>query len=387
MNEIKAEIVADSLSPQGDRLTSLLITFPRIILAEVNTHRMLSKNTSSSRAIPFNKMVEAIQENPFIPIAWQKEHKGMQGTEYITDQKVIDFKTGVWLQARNEAIKRAEELNSNLIKCRSIDDCEKIEGTGVTKQLCNRLLEPFMWTTMLITGSKEGWDNFFELRCPQYQMWDKKEIYKSRKEAIKNIIADGNRVEAMKWDYLRWSEFNKGQAEIHMMALAEAVYDSMNESTPKQLHAGEWHIPFEDKIDSYELNEYLDEYDIHESWLELYKVKISTAMAARTSYTIVGDEKGIDYSKMIGLHDRLIAQNPPHSSPMEHCARAMTDEEYFCYHKGIVEGEFDSHTEIGSFFRILEEPKFMKDKRNGWCRNLKGFIQYRHLVENNLNQN
>ena len=74
---IKAEVVADSLSPQGDRLTSLLITFPRIILAEVNTHRMLSKNTSSSRAIPFNKMVEVVQNNPFIPIAWQKEHKGM----------------------------------------------------------------------------------------------------------------------------------------------------------------------------------------------------------------------------------------------------------------------------------------------------------------------
>ncbi len=69
---IKAEVVADSLSPQRDRLTSLLVTFPRIILAEVNTHRMLSKNTSSSRAIPFNKMVEVVQNDPFIPIAWQK---------------------------------------------------------------------------------------------------------------------------------------------------------------------------------------------------------------------------------------------------------------------------------------------------------------------------
>ena len=70
---IKAEIVAHSLSPQGDELISVLCTFPRIILAEVNTHRMLSKNTSSSRAIPFKKMVESVQNNPFIPIAWQKE--------------------------------------------------------------------------------------------------------------------------------------------------------------------------------------------------------------------------------------------------------------------------------------------------------------------------
>ena len=68
--KISATIVADSVNQQGDRLTSLLITFPRILLSEINTHRMLSKNTSSSRAIPFKKMVEAIENDPFIPIAW-----------------------------------------------------------------------------------------------------------------------------------------------------------------------------------------------------------------------------------------------------------------------------------------------------------------------------
>ena len=71
--EINAEIVGHSLSPQGDELISVLCTFPRILLSEINTHRMLSKNTSSSRAIPFNKMVETVENDPFIPIAWQKE--------------------------------------------------------------------------------------------------------------------------------------------------------------------------------------------------------------------------------------------------------------------------------------------------------------------------
>ena len=66
--KISAEIVADSLDERGNRITSLLITFPRIILSEINTHRMLSKNTSSSRAIPFKKMVEAVHNDPFIPI-------------------------------------------------------------------------------------------------------------------------------------------------------------------------------------------------------------------------------------------------------------------------------------------------------------------------------
>ena len=104
MTKISATIVADSINVQGDRLTSVLVTMPRIILSEMNTHRMLSKNTSSSRAIPFNKMVETIKEDPFIPIAWQKEHKGMQGTEYHEDTyKLVEG----WLTARNSAIQIA----------------------------------------------------------------------------------------------------------------------------------------------------------------------------------------------------------------------------------------------------------------------------------------
>ena len=169
---IKAEIVAHSINEQGDELISVLATFPRIILAEVNTHRMLSKNTSSSRAIPFNKMVESVKNDPFIPIAWQKEHKGMQGSEYITDEYNLKTCIADWLEARNAAVESATNLSKGFNK--------KDEGgnwiitkpedfvEGVTKQLCNRLLEPFMWTTMLITGPKSGWDNFFNLRCPTY---------------------------------------------------------------------------------------------------------------------------------------------------------------------------------------------------------------------------
>ena len=89
--KIKAEIVGHSLSPQGDELISVLCTFPRIILAEVNTHRMLSKNTSSSRAIPFKKMVESVQNNPFIPIAWQKHIKVCKDLNIILMILLLDM--------------------------------------------------------------------------------------------------------------------------------------------------------------------------------------------------------------------------------------------------------------------------------------------------------
>ena len=165
--KISAKIVADSISPQGDRLISVLCTFPRIILAEVNTHRMLSKNTSSSIAIPFKKMVESVQNDPFTPIAWQSKHSGMQGSEYLTGSSEIKLLENKWLEARDLAVQQATLL----------------ENSNVTKQLCNRLLEPFMWTTMLITGSKEGWDKFFNLRCPSYNLIGFGiEYVKSRKE-------------------------------------------------------------------------------------------------------------------------------------------------------------------------------------------------------------
>ena len=125
---------------------------------------MLSKNTSSSRAIPFNKMVESIQNDPFIPIAWQKEHKGMQGTEYLVD-RAADLRNQQWLIARDNAVEMATALSLPVNNFGG-----NLVSEPATKQLANRLLEPFMWTTMLITGSRQGWDNFFNLRNPVYEI-------------------------------------------------------------------------------------------------------------------------------------------------------------------------------------------------------------------------
>ena len=264
MKKIEAKIIADSINKQGNRITTFLLTYPRFIHSELMTHRMFSRNSASSRAIPFEKMIRMVEEDPFIPIAWQKHHSGMQGNEYITDKKIIDFKKGVWLNSRNKAIQSAEELYYNVSRATSISDVIELEGTGVTKQLCNRLLEPFMWTTMLITGSKEGWDNFFSLRLPEYHLKGIPTVDealslssetitlvgKSKKELLKEINQiDNDSYTGFKtiinnYTDLDWLQINKGQAEIHMMALAEAIYDEYQNSVPLQLKENQWHIPF-----------------------------------------------------------------------------------------------------------------------------------------------
>lgn len=347
----QCKIVADSISPQGHRITSLLVTYPRIVHAEFLRHRMLSRNSASSRAIPFEKMVKMVEEDPFIPIAWQKDHKGMQGTEYW-DKEESDKMNLEWLQARNKAIYQARMLHY----------------AGVTKQLCNRLLEPFMWHTELITATE--WNNFFELRCPKYGNAEQG-YYRSKKDALKYL--QNKRVDIsnlLTSTNIEWQSINISQAEIHIQAIAEMIWDTMNESTPKQLESGQWHIPFGDQMnDEYiqeELTEELPRFEQrYRSFIEA-KLKIATARCARLSYMTFDGE--IDYEKDIQLHDRLLKSG--HFSCFEHCARAMTSYEYETYTKGrlmLDEGGSLEATSPGLF---------------GWCNNFREWIPYRYLIEN-----
>lgn len=382
--KIQAQVVADSLNPQGDRLTSLLVTFPRFILAELNTHRILSKNSASSRAIPTHKLLKMVEENPFIPIAWQKEHKGMQGTEYFTAPLYINTQKGNWLKARDHAVVQATYMRES----------------GVTKQLCNRLLEPFMWHTVLISGTE--WENFFSLRCPQYFIPDvddnpdlHNKLFKSKKDLINTLSKttygnyEGSIDQFKSMDIVDQLIYNKGQAEIHMMALAEVMWDVMNESTPKQLQAGEWHIPFGDKISIGGIASAMSDYSkpLHEIMSENYLdylVKISTAMAARTSYTVVGDEKEVSYERLVSIHDKMAIQVPFHASPFEHCAKAMGNSEYLSFVKGELEvDEFINEDDTKEGFTAFYEGQNCSNNSTGWCRNYRGFIQYRHILEQN----
>jgi len=287
MNRIKAEIIADSLNEYGQRITTFVLEFPRIVLAEFNTHRMLSRNSASSRAIPFKTMVEKVTNEPFIPIGWQKEHKGMQGNEYHDGPILPRQLDQEWLIARDSAVLMAKLIHDR----------------DVSKQVCNRLLEPFLYHKCICTATE--WENFFALRA-------------------------------------------EGSAEIHIQDLAYKMLDAYNVSTPKQLKAGEWHIPFGDKINLPPTIPIDEGYTLDEG-VAIRKVKIATARCARVSY--LNFEGKDDYTADIKLHDTLLKSG--HMSPFEHCAKAMD------------ESDRDS-----SFYN------------NYFCGNFKGFVQYRKTIEN-----
>jgi thymidylate synthase ThyX len=366
MTQINAKIIADSKNEFGNRITTMVVTFPRFILAELNTHRMMSRNSASSRAIPFEKMIESVQNNPFIPIAWQKDHKGMQGIEYITNIEHLKEIEQDWLEARDNAVKYAKRLSEGFPN--NMEDDKDTYQDCVTKQLCNRLLEPFMWHTVIVTATE--WENFFALRCPQYEFEFAGELFKfkSKKDLCNHIERD------LDLSNIEWLKLNKGQAEIHMMALAEAMWDAYNESTPKELKAGEWHIPFGDDITNVSSvykgsgynpeNPTPDEYYFKE--LDAIRIKIATALCARVSYTVVGEEsKEPNYENDIKLHDRLAESG--HWSPFEHCAKAMNYEEHYHGRNGNVKIDYGD---------------MEKDYTQGWSGNFRGFIQYRKMFAN-----
>lgn len=339
MQKINAKIVADSVDIRGNRITSYILTYPRMIHAEVMTHRMFSRNAASSRAIPFEKMLKMVEEDPFIPIAWQLDHKGMQGSKYIENDYLVETD---WLMARDKAIEMAKSLNTY----------------GVTKQLCNRLLEPFMWYTALVTATE--YENFFELRTPKYYYEPENLYFKSKKDWISkwdSCFVDSIHYE---WTDLDWLNLSKSGAEIHIQALAEAMWDAKNESTPKELKAGEWHIPFGDRID-YELNNWKFLPNYQELWgkdMSIYGIKIAVARAARLSY-MTFDGK-INYQKDIELHDMLLKSR--HASPYEHVSRCLTEEEYNTLGKMVLDPD------KGYIFE------------KGWVDNFRGFISYRRIL-------
>lgn len=239
-----AQIITDSITETRRRLTTFQITFPRIVLAEFNTHRVFSRNSASSRAIPVMKMIDQVIENPYIPGHWGSNKPGMQAGEQIQCPLTAQ---DTWLCARNRAVETARELHE----------------LGVHKQTVNRLLEPFMWHTVIVTATE--WLNFFNLRC--------------HKDAHPDIQIIANMMR-----------------ELYVSDLA----------TPKLLDYEQWHLP-------YTTDE--DRTRIDDNTLR----KLSISRCARVSYLNHAGER--DIAADIKLFDRLKSNG--HLSPFEHVARPM----------------------------------------------------------------
>lgn len=141
-----AKVIADSINSLNEvRLITMELCYPRCIHAEFMTHRVFSRNASSSRAVPITKMIEEVEKNYFRPIEWGQNKPGMQaGEEMDTTTRVAA--EDEWALAVMDAVKHAKRL----------------KDLGLHKQHVNRILEPFAFIRVIVTATE--WDNFFSLR-------------------------------------------------------------------------------------------------------------------------------------------------------------------------------------------------------------------------------
>lgn len=244
---ISAMVIADSASEEGHRLTTLEVRFPRCILAEVNTHRLLSRNSASSRAIPVVKILERVKTDPFVPLRFGVNQPGMQSTTFYAHTSPGDLHArSVWLAARDTAVEHLEMLDS----------------LGVHKQHANRLIEPFLWHTAIITAT--SWENMLDQRYrsddPQPEYW----------------------------------------------VTAMAIRRALDHSGPEVLGWGDYHLPyvFEEDRKQFDLNDL---------------IKLSVARCARVSYLTHDGVR--DPQEDLALTRRLLSARPMHASPFEHVAR------------------------------------------------------------------
>lgn len=165
---MKAEVLRRSAHPEegGLDLISMRVTYPRFIHAECKTHRImpwhdecvelvqaiammddpsLSRNASSSRALPVSRLIHEAKTNPALPVAWHYNQAGMQGTKIMSPEDEAAA-ISLWLAARDRTLEVVEEMLK----------------LNPHKQTINRLLEPFTHITCVVTAT--DWSNFFTLR-------------------------------------------------------------------------------------------------------------------------------------------------------------------------------------------------------------------------------
>lgn len=219
---VSAKVIKDSISPAGVRITTLELEYPRIIHSELMTHRVFSRNSASSRAIPVSKVIELVESNPAMPVHWGKNQAGMQAKEELDDLNKEAVRQ-LWLEAAKQAISVAKVM----------------ADIGAHKQVVNRILEPFQHMKVVVTSTE--WAN---------------------------------------WDWLR----DHPDADPTIHALAKEMKRVRNESTPEELFYGEWHLPYvnSERSKVYAERNYFDEHG--EPITPEQARMISASCCAQTSY-------------------------------------------------------------------------------------------------------
>ena len=326
-NLISVKIVADSISHSGIRIITFELEYPRIIHSELMTHRLLSRNAMSSRAIPIKKMIEQVQQNPAMPVKFGKNQPGMQDAGEHSAQLGDGYSAEEWWKlAGLSAARFAAEF----------------ADAGYHKQIANRLLEPYQRMKTVVTAT--DWNNFFWLRVDP-------------------------------------------DADPTIYELAKAMKEASDNSIPDPLEPGQWHTPYVDHVYGFED---IDDKEcaVFEGYCVLDEenkpvmltleeaLAISASCCAQVSYRVLNTSK----EKALDIYEKLVSGNKVHASPFEHQATPMAEYREIENSDYLTVGHINFPRDPSSW----EEGITHADRQGQlWSGNLRGWRQHRQLVPDN----
>lgn len=316
MTDIIAEVIADSIGEHSPRLLTLRTRAPKFIHQETLRHRRIyvgdnlaltydpdfSFSVSSSRAVPFKKMAEEVRwpNSQARPLYWGEAQKGMSPGKELDDvekcvcwSEILDklsikfgdpFPNDPEMITKRECAIRLWHLGATYA---AIFAEAMVEHTDVHKSTPNRMVETYVHVNALMTGTESGWMNFFGLRLDR-------------------------------------------AADPTLRALAERCWLAWNESQPRKLTPGEWHLPYaNDHQSANEAVEFLcmeetrklliNGSGIFSNGIEILK-KMSVARCAHLSYESFETGQRMTVERCLELYQKLVGSVPLHASPAEHQA-------------------------------------------------------------------
>lgn len=255
MHEVK--VLARSVGPGTPELTTVELYYPRMVHAELMTHRVLSRNAGSSRAIPTDRLVERSLDEMHVP-RFRRNKPGMQPGEYLSDEEQAVAER-IWRDMATYCAVRVRQLAE----------------MGVHKQWANRPLEWFGHIRVVATAT--DWKNFFALR--------------------EDVDEHMNPI-----------------AQDEIFYLARDLKEAMGRVEPTRLEPGQWHLPY---VTGHDVPWSRIDWENVDQVTDL--IKSSVARCARTSYDNV-DGTPPEMSRDMALYEKLVGSAPLHASPAEHQA-------------------------------------------------------------------
>lgn len=217
-NGIKARIICDSTS-NNSRLVTYELTYPRFIHSELMTHRLFSRNASSSRAIPINKFLEEVNRNPSTPIYWGSNKPGMQAGSELEGLDLAKA-MNIWISSSKDAI----------------DSASKFNDIGLHKQVGNRILEPWQFMKTILSATE--FDNFFKLRCHKDAQPEIHELANCMKKAYIENAINSRKLKEGDWHLPYVSQYEcehngiHGLVKLSVARCARVSYKNHDNSDP-----------------------------------------------------------------------------------------------------------------------------------------------------------